>query len=338
MKKKGKIVLFVIVGVLIVLVGAGRLLRDGAMEKNGRPSLPSRDAEKKGRPSFSPPSRGSQVQTTVFPVTTTIAEVGQIEDYIKVNGDVVAETTVYVFPDISGKVTNIAVRVGDYVRKGQTVAMIDPSTPGNKYLENPVTTPISGTVLAVEVDMGKSVSPTIPIVEIGSLDNLQVEVNVPERFIGSISVGSKAQLSFDAYSGLSFDAWVIEMSPVLDTTSRTLQIKLDFQDSKNLVRAGMFASIKLITDERDSAIAIPADSVVSRDGSSVVFVVADDNTAKKRSVTTGIRIDGILEIKEGIQPGESVVIMGQTRLEDGAEVKVIQSETGDGSDGQEGQL
>ncbi|MFW6181691.1 MAG: efflux RND transporter periplasmic adaptor subunit, partial [Spirochaetota bacterium] len=182
-------------------------------------------------------------QQSVSSVTVTEVREQRMEGYLQLDGDVAPETSVLVYPDIAGKVSRIMVRAGDYARKGQTLALVDPSRPGRIYKESPVQAPIAGTVTDVLADTGQNVSTGVPLVELGSLDTLQVETRVPERFIGSVAVGTRAELTFEPYPGKRFPARVVEMSPVLSPASRTLRVKLAFEDSGGLVKAGMFAEI-----------------------------------------------------------------------------------------------
>lgn len=318
MKRKGKIALFAILGVVIILIGAGVGLRlSGFPGTGGRPT---------GKTSGMGQSSFGAREETVTPVNVTTASFSMLEDYIKVNGDVVAETRVYVYPDISGKVTSIMVSVGESMIKDQVVAMIDPSKPGSKYVESPVKAPIAGTVTGIPVMLGATVSSSTPIIELGSLNRLQIETSIPERFVGKIVVGRKAELSFDAYPGKTFNAKVVEMSPALDPVSRSLEIKLEFSDPGRLVKAGMFAKINLTTEVREKVLTVPSDSVISRSGREVVFVLGKNSKAMEREVVTGLTVDGVTEIIKGLSVGESIVTMGQTLLEDGAKVRVVNAE------------
>ncbi|MDC7239937.1 MAG: efflux RND transporter periplasmic adaptor subunit, partial [Spirochaetales bacterium] len=83
---------------------------------------------------------------TVFAVTTTEAVSGQIKNLLNVNGDIIAESEVDVYSDIAGKLIRRRVELGDYVRKDQIVADVDPSRPGMSYAANPVRATISGTI------------------------------------------------------------------------------------------------------------------------------------------------------------------------------------------------
>ncbi len=276
------------------------------------------------------PGQTADSQTTIFAVTTTRAVSGQIKNYLEVNGDVVSRTSVDIFADTAGKLKSLNVRMGDSVKKGQIIAEVDPSRPGMNYASSPVKASISGTVTSIPVQVGSTVVPSLPIVRISDTNDLQIVVYIAERFISKIKKGLSAVLKFDAYPGIVFHARVSELSPVVDPSTRTMEVKLDLVKRDNRLKAGMFATVKIITEEKDSIVKIPADALVTRFGESYLFVVRDTDSnsktvkkAEKRSVVPGIEIDGKLEISEGLTDGEEIVVRGQTLLEDGSLLKIV---------------
>jgi len=269
---------------------------------------------------------GSAAQTeiveTVFAVNTTTAVEGQIHDYIDLNGDVITKGNVDVFADTAGKVTALSIEIGDKIEKDQVIAEVDPSRPGMKFVASPVKSPISGTVVSIPVQIGSTVAPSLPIATVSRTEELQIQTEVAERFISKMRVGLRAIIRFEAYPEERFYARISEISPVVDPQSRTLGIKLALDRGDSRIKTGMFAKIKIITEKKNSIVKIPAQCLIKRYGVYYVFVVHDDQV-EKREVNPGIEIDNKLEITGGLEPGEIVVIRGQTLLEDKAKVRVI---------------
>jgi multidrug efflux pump subunit AcrA (membrane-fusion protein) len=111
-----------------------------------------------------------------------------------------------------------------------------------------------------------------------------------------------------------------------------MEVKINFTDGSEGLKAGMFVEAKIVTKEKENVIKLPIDCVVERFGEDYVFVVSeatsDDGqqkrwTVSKRKVTTGIEIDRKVEILEGLEAGEQVVYRGQTLLEQGSKVRVV---------------
>lgn len=259
----------------------------------------------------------------IFAINTILAMEGQISDFLYVNGDIIAEEFVDVYPDTAGKLTDIQVELGDRIRKGDIVAYVDPSRPGMNFANSPVYSPISGTVTSFPGTIGSTVGPQAPIATIGDLANLQVRTYISERKISLIALGMPAELTFEAYPGEIFNASISELSPVVDPTSRTMEIKLDMIGRNNRIKSGMFSKIKITTAVKENVVKIPTDCINERFGERFVYVVTDDDRVEKRTITEGISFGEVSEILSGVSAGEQVVIQGQTLLEDGVKVKVI---------------
>lgn len=274
-------------------------------------------------------SEKNDEQLTIFAVSTTVAVKGEIKDYLQLNGDIAARTTVDTFADTAGKIKNIFVRVGDTVRKNQIIAEIDPSRPGMTFAESPVKASISGTVTRVTVQIGATVAPNLPIVKISKMDELEVILYIAERFISKMSVGLPAVIKTEAFPGEQFTGSIREISPVVDKNSRTMEIKLNIDDTSSRLKAGMFAEVKIITEEKKDIVKIPTEAMINRFGEYYVFIVNNDSDnsdrsiVEKRTVAPGLRIDNQLEITKGLEEDDILVIRGQTLLEDGLFVKVV---------------
>ncbi|MBN2535378.1 MAG: efflux RND transporter periplasmic adaptor subunit [Spirochaetales bacterium] len=261
---------------------------------------------------------------TVFAVNTTIAVEGQLLNYLEINGDVVTESKVDVYAEVMGKLVTLNVGIGDRIAEGAVIGEVDPSKPGMKYAKSQVKSPIKGTIISLPFNVGSTVSPGVPLATVSKMDDLRIETYVAERYISKMKIGLDAIIRFEAYPEKRFSAMVSELSPVVDPLTRTMEVKLDFKDRYDTIKAGMFAEIKIITEKKNNIIKIPADCLVKRFGGDFVFVIKDNEQAEMRPVKTGILIDNKQEIVEGLKNGEEIVIRGQTLLEDQAKIKVVE--------------
>lgn len=263
---------------------------------------------------------------TIYAVNADIVQAGNLDDYLESGGDVSSVSAVDVYPDAAGKISRIRVAVGDLVKKDQIIAYVDPSRPGMNYSENPVKAPISGRVTSFPPTIGTMVSQSYSIAKISDTDELQIKVNVAERFISRIRENQTAIVSFDAYPGVEFKARVFEVSPVLDTTSRTMLAKLKVEPADSRIKAGMYARVKLITDTIEGAVVIPNDAIVYRDGKPYVFTAkseSSESSVNMVSVKEGLSVDNKTEIQEGLKEGDVIIVKGQSLLSDGSKVKIL---------------
>ena len=264
---------------------------------------------------------------TIFAVDTTKALKGEINDFIELNGDVKTKTEVSLYPDISGKLVNIVVKLGDYVYRNQTVAFVDPSKPGMDFNPSPVRSTINGNITELPIEIGSTVSSQSAIAKVGKLDELEIITYVAEKFISKMKLGLEAIIKTPAYPDKKFIAYISEMSPVVDPQSRMQEIKLKLKTNDKLLLSGMFVEIKIITEKKDDIVKIPYECLVKRYGNLFVFIVKrtgnNEGIVEKRVITPGIQIENKVEIIKGIQPDEEVVLRGQALLEDKSKVKII---------------
>lgn len=280
-------------------------------------------------------ANAQEPEETVFPVGVSTAVRGEMLDYLRVNGDVETSSAVDVFAETVGEITSVPVRIGQRVERNQVVAEVDPSRPGQRFAPSPVRAPISGTIVSLPMQVGSRLAQGQAVARIATTTDLQIRTHIPERYIGRIRLGGRAIVSLSAYPDARLTARITETSPVLDPQSRTMEVTLRLERADSRVRPGMFAQVRLITQEKSDTVKLPANAVVTRFDEDFVFLVlngtqggnanGDSSAARveRRPVTTGIEIDDTVEILEGLSGGEVVVVQGQNLLDDSARVNIV---------------
>ena len=312
-------------------------------------------------------TQGAVQNEPVFAVNTSTAVQGQIWDYISLSGDIISGSTVDVFSDMAGRVSSVYVEVGSRVSRGAAIVAVDPSRPGMYFIPAVATAPIAGTVIALPAQLGATVSQAVPLARISGNDALEIRLFVAERFISQIALNQLCEITLDAWPGEVFWGTVSELSPIIDPASRTMELKVTVDNQGGRLKEGMFAKVKLITEQKENIVKIPASALITRFGEHYIFVVEEvpaetqfaeevseeqgffasifarfgrSNTedqepvepqrqfaARRRLVQPGIMIDGVLEIVSGLNPGDEFIIKGQTLLNDGALVNVVERVT-----------
>lgn len=261
-------------------------------------------------------------QTTV--AVRTIQPVS-LYDYIEFGGTVNAVDSVAVLPSVAGKIARILVEAGDRVTKNQIIAQVDASKPGADFTMSPVRASAAGTVTSLPVSLGSYVTTSSTVAEIASIDDLEIKVNVSERFVPLLKIGQKGEISFKSYPDETFDAKITKLSPILDPATRTLEVTLKLAETKNIVKAGMFAHVKIVTNHKENIVTVPVKAIVYNSGKPFVFTATNEGetaTVHRTAVQTGISVDGVTEIVSGLKEGDSVVIKGQNMISDGQQVNV----------------
>lgn len=268
---------------------------------------------------FNPRKR--QGGSTITTVRSVEATTQTLNDYVITNGEVESQSAVEVFPSMGGKVAQINVMLGSHVNRGDVIARIDPSEPGTRYALSPVEAPISGSIVSSPLKIGTTVTTNSAVTMIGDIDNLQISCSIPERYVAELKIGLDAEITLEAYPGVIFSASVSRISPVVDSSTRTKEIILNFDKKDSRINAGMFAKIKLYTTKYSGELVVPSDAVVTNDdGSAYLFVVNDNKTVSRREVKTGKSVDSQIQVIDNLVQGERVVYEGMLSLSDGATV------------------
>ena len=280
---------------------------------------------KNGAPGKGKPGKGAwgAAGNTEFSVVTKTVEPETLHGYIVANGEIESQNSVSVYPNVSGKIVSTAVLLGSAVKRGDVIAYVDPSQPGEYYKQSPVYAPIAGSVISTPAKNGTTVSPNTEITRIGDINNLQIVADIPERYVSFLKPGLKALVSVQAYPEEKFAATVKRVSPVVDAASRTKQIILNFDERDSKINAGMFSQIILYTKDYSGAVTVPKSALVTNEDKYFAYVMQGDSTVEKREVSLGEEVDGIVQIVSGLRQGERVVVQGQTSLSNGAKVKDI---------------
>jgi len=185
--------------------------------------------------------------------------------------------------------------------------------------ESVIKAPISGTITQRFLDKGGMASTTKPFVNIVNMDVVKITAKVPERELGSIKQGQKAIVKPDAYPDEEFTGKLVNISPIIDRTSQTCDIEVEVSNPNQRLKPGMFTRVELTVSENKVALVIPSDSFIKEGDKTYVFV-ADNGKAVKKVITVGIS-DGVkTEVISGLNPGEQLIIAGQSTLKDGMSV------------------
>jgi membrane fusion protein (multidrug efflux system) len=185
-----------------------------------------------------------------------------------------------------------------------------------------VAAPFSGFVARRHVSEGEFVTRGRELFELVSLDPIEIEFSLPERDSSRIAIGQKAEVRVAPFPDEVFTATVTVISPKIDPRSRTLRVKAAIANRDGRLRPGLFARADLGVSERAAVPMVPEGAVLQRADGSVVYRLDGANRVDRVLLTTGIFRDGYVEVLDGLQIGDVVVVRGQARLIDGAVVDV----------------
>ncbi|RPI05557.1 MAG: efflux RND transporter periplasmic adaptor subunit [Ignavibacteriae bacterium] len=186
-----------------------------------------------------------------------------------------------------------------------------------------ITTPISGFVTARNVNIGSMVmgAPQATFVaNVVDISRLKVKVNVAEKDVIRLKVGEKVEVTTDVFPNSVFTGSIFSVSSKGDE-GHTYPVEVVLNNSKMQIKAGMFGRVKFTPKISGAAIVIPRESIVGSIRDAAVYVIKD-NAAKLRPVVAGKELGTDIEILNGLNEGEQVVVNGQNNLSDNAPVIV----------------
>lgn len=277
--------------------------------------------------------------TFVFGVTATTVNPSVIEEIITIGGDIQAVNAVSVTPDTAGTLDRLLVVEGQKVRKGETIAYVDPSKAGQNFLPSPVKAPISGIVSSLPTKVGNSINVQQVIATIADNSEVEMKLSIPEKYISKLSKESKGVLSLISFPHQTFAMSVKTLSSVLSSNTHTMPVTMKFDEISDDIRSGMYGSLDLILERKEEVLVLPRDVIVIRlvenKNTLGVFVVNDitsteitDNqedikTVRFATVEIGLETNNQVEIVSGLNAGNIVVTQGQNSLSDGSVVRIF---------------
>jgi len=170
---------------------------------------------------------------------------------------------------------------------------------------------------------GTRVTSNQQMVSLMSYDKMYMEINLPEKNITDVVLGQEAIITNYTIEEDTLKGIITELSPIISTETRTFNGKLQINNPDLKLRPGMFVKADIITAQKDSAIVIPKDIILSGSRGKYVFVVGRNSSADDRWIKTGLENEEMIEITEGLAVNERLIISGFETLRDDAKVKVI---------------
>lgn len=184
-----------------------------------------------------------------------------------------------------------------------------------------IVSPVDGEIQRRLVSAGDYVSPGRVLYELVAPGFLRAILPLPERLQDDLQEGQLVHLSLPARPDNRIESPISEIRPMVGTASRALELIVDLENPGGW-RPGGSVTGRVILDRREGVV-VPAQAVIRRPAGRVVYVV-DGDRARQRTVTTGIQTNSSIEIVDGLQAGETVVVDGAGFLTDGALLDIQQ--------------
>ncbi len=181
--------------------------------------------------------------------------------------------------------------------------------------ETPIHAPIAGTVVQRKVGPGQYVSYTStgsldPIYTIGDLSTVWVVAYVRESEAPKVRLGQQMEFSVLAYPDRTLHATVDYIATSLDTGSRRLMVRATIKNEGERLKPEMFASVVVFGEGEGSMVAVPRDAVIFEADRARVWVAREDKAIELRQIRTGMVSGRMIQVLQGLRPGEKIVTKG----------------------------
>ncbi|GIL38043.1 efflux RND transporter periplasmic adaptor subunit [Roseiterribacter gracilis] len=187
--------------------------------------------------------------------------------------------------------------------------------------------PFAGKTGLRRVSLGALIAPGTEITTLDDISVMRLEFAVPDSLLANVAPGQVVK----AYLGDGSDARAVTgtvraVDTRLSAGSRQAMVQASLPNESRNLRPGMFLRVRLELSRRDNVVLVPEEALVTSSGTQFVYVV-QNGKAVRRPVTIGSTVDGLAEVRKGVEEGEQIVTRGTIKLRDGAPVKLEPART-----------
>jgi RND family efflux transporter MFP subunit len=192
-----------------------------------------------------------------------------------------------------------------------------------------VLAPFAGYISARNLYPGASVSSqaagtantSIGIVVLQDIAVVKLQVEIQERHIPLVRIGSVARVFVDAYPDKTFEAKATRIVHALDPRTRTLGVEMEIVNREGWLKPGMYARVELVIDHHPRALLVQGEAISNEGETAMVYVVDPGGVVAKRAITTGVGEGTLVEVTKGLGGDERVIVEGKELVRDGQKVR-----------------
>jgi RND family efflux transporter MFP subunit len=184
-----------------------------------------------------------------------------------------------------------------------------------------IQSPLNGVVDQLFVVPQTEVAGGTTVAVVTQLDPIYVQMDYPMERLDSLRLDQTTETVLDAFPQDKFTGKVIRISPVVSTKSRVVPVTIEVSNPDDRIKAGI-AGFTRVKGRKAATTAVPTLSIINKGGKSMVICV-EESRAKIREVRTGAVVrEGMIQVLEGLKPGEEIVVYGQKDLHENDIVNV----------------
>lgn len=195
-----------------------------------------------------------------------------------------------------------------------------------------ITAPFGGIITKRLVDTGAfipaatsgSAAQNAALFILMDFSTVRVQVAVPENEVPFIKTGLVVKITVEELTGRVFEGTVTRYAHALDDATKTMLAEIELPNPQGELRPGMYANARIVVERKPDALVIPSDALVIEKTRNSVFTIADGK-AKRVTIKTGFNDSGWVEVLEGLNLDDAVILAGKQVLNDGQAVNVAEA-------------
>jgi membrane fusion protein (multidrug efflux system) len=187
-----------------------------------------------------------------------------------------------------------------------------------------IRSPIKGIVDRVHIENGTYLNSGDPIVQVLQIDQLKIEVGIPESDVDAVRKLKSFDMTIDALDGQSYTGEYHYLYKTADSMARLYNLEIKVDNPNGRILPDMFVRVSIIKNQDPDGIAVPMYSLVTLNNKIGVYVEAD-KMVSFRPVSPGFQDGWKTQIPQGLNPGEHIVVVGHRIIEDGEKVNVTKT-------------
>jgi cobalt-zinc-cadmium efflux system membrane fusion protein len=256
-------------------------------------------------------ARLSDEELQEFGIELAEAGEGQIQLHLDLTGEIKIDPDrlAHIFPRFPGIVREVRKKIGDRVKKGDVLAIIESNESLSPY---EVTSLIDGTVIEMHLTKGEVINDASHDIVVADLSYVWADLNVYQKDLQYIRTGQRAVISGGAKMPEA-QGKISYLSPVVSEATRTAIARVVLPNPDGRWRPGLFVNGRVVTESAAVPLAVPKTALETYEGQTVIFVKTADGF-KPQPVSIGRSNRTHVEILEGLKPGQAYVAKGAFTL------------------------
>lgn len=226
----------------------------------------------------------------------------------------------HVYAPAEGQIERLTVRSeGERVEPGRLLFRIFSPMVGASY--DKTYAQQAGVVAALDVIEGSYVSPTTKVLTLADLSSIWVLAEVFEGQAASVAVGQRAEVRLPYVTGRAWEGAVEYVYPNLDPETRTLKVRMRFDNSDEALKPNMHAEVTIYAEPREGVLTIPREALIETGREQRVVLALGGGRFEPREVAVGVEQGDWVEVREGLAEGDEVVRSGQFLIDSESNLK-----------------